>query len=94
LCLDVIALASDAGMSVPSYHARSKALTGNSRMRYVKAMRLREARLMLSRQDRTVAEVALSVAYVSPARFSLDFKRRFHRTTREEAKWVRQHLGA
>jgi transcriptional regulator GlxA family with amidase domain len=92
--VSITALASDAGMSVPSYHAHFKALTGSSPMQYVKAMRLHEARLMLARQDRTIAEVALSVGYVSPAQFSRDFKRHFRRTATEEAKWVRQHLGA
>lgn len=92
--ISIAALASDAGMSVPSYHAHFKALTGSSPMQYVKAMRLHEARLMMARQDRTIAEVALSVGYVSPAQFSRDFKRHFHRTASEEAKWVRQHLGA
>ena len=92
--VSVAALASDAGMSVPSYHAHFKALTGSSPMQYVKAMRLHEARLMIARQDMTIAEVALSVGYVSPAQFSRDFKRHFRRTASEEANWVRQHLGA
>ncbi|SEI11442.1 AraC-type transcriptional regulator N-terminus [Rhizobium tibeticum] len=92
--VSVAALASDAGMSVPSYHAHFKALTGSSPMQYVKGMRLHEARLMMARQDRTIAEVALSVGYVSPAQFSRDFKRHFRRTASQEAKWVRQHLGA
>lgn len=92
--VSVAALASDAGMSVPSYHAHFKALTGSSPIQYVKAMRLHEARLMMARQDRTIAEVAHSVGYVSPAQFSRDFKRHFRRTASEEAKWVRQHLDA
>jgi hypothetical protein len=71
-----------------------KALTGSSPMQYVKAMRLHEARLMIARQDSTIAEVALSVGYVSPAQFSRDFKRHFRRTASDEARWVRQHLGA
>lgn len=92
--ISVAALASDAGMSVPSYHAHFKALTGSSPMQYVKAMRLHEARLMIARQDMTIAEVALWVGYVSPAQFSRDFKRHFRHTASEEAKWVREHLGA
>ncbi|WP_165215334.1 AraC family transcriptional regulator [Affinirhizobium pseudoryzae] len=92
--VSVAALASDAGMSIPSYHAHFKALTGSSPMQYVKAMRLHEARLMIARQDMAIAEVALSVGYVSPAQFSRDFKRHFRRTASEEARWVRQHLGA
>lgn len=91
--LSVAALASEAGMSVPSYHVHFKALTGSTPMQYVKAVRLHEARLMIARQDRTIAEVAACVGYASPAQFSRDFKRHFRRTASEEAKWVRQHLG-
>lgn len=91
--ISVPALASEAGMSVPSFHTHFKALTGSSPMQYVKAMRLHEARLMMARGDRTIAEVALSVGYVSPAQFSRDFKRHFRRTASEEVKWVRRHLG-
>ncbi|MCS0462186.1 MULTISPECIES: AraC family transcriptional regulator [Rhizobium] len=91
--ISVAALASESGMSVPSYHAHFKSLTGSTPMQYVKAMRLHEARLMMARRDRTIAEVALSVGYVSPSQFSRDFKRHFRRTASEEVKWVRQHLG-
>jgi len=91
--ISVAALAREAGMSVPSYHVHFKALTGSSPMQYVKAMRLHEARLMIARHDKTIAEVAASVGYASPAQFSRDFKRHFRRTASEEAKWVRQHLG-
>ncbi|MBZ9792179.1 AraC family transcriptional regulator [Rhizobium sp. 3T7] len=86
-------LARDVGMSVPSYHVRFKNLTGSSPMQYVKAMRLHEARLMIARQSGTIATVAASVGYVSPAQFSRDFKRHFGRTASEEVKWVQQHLG-
>jgi AraC-like DNA-binding protein len=80
-------------MSVPSYHVRFKDLTGSTPMQYIKAMRLHEARLMIARQSRTIADVAASVGYVSPAQFSRDFKRHFGRTASEEAKWVQHHLG-
>lgn len=91
--ISVPALARDAGMSVPSYHAHFKALTGSSPIQYVKAIRLHEARLMIARQDQSIAEVAASVGYASPAQFSRDFKRHFRRTASEEAGWVRRHLG-
>ncbi|MEI9423605.1 AraC family transcriptional regulator [Mesorhizobium sp. Cs1299R1N1] len=86
-------LAKDVGMSVPSYHVHFKSLTGNSPMQYVKAVRLHEARLMIARQNKTIAEVAASVGYASPSQFSRDFKRHFGRTASEETKWVRRHLG-
>lgn len=91
--ISIADLARDAGMSVPSYHVHFKDLTGSSPMQYVKAMRLHEARLMIARQSRTIAEVAGSVGYASPAQFSRDFKRHFGRTASEETKWVRRHLG-
>ncbi|MCX5571259.1 AraC family transcriptional regulator [Kaistia sp. K-TC2] len=86
-------LAGAVGMSVPSYHAHFKGMTGTSPMQYVKAMRLHEARLMIARQSRTIADVSASVGYASSAQFSRDFKRHFGRTASEEAKWVRRHLG-
>lgn len=91
--ISVGALASGAGMSVPSYHVHFKALTGSTPIQYVKAMRLHEARLMIARGDLTIAEVAASVGYASPAQFSRDFKRHFRRTASDEASWVRRHLG-
>lgn len=91
--ITVAALASEAGMSVPSYHVHFKALTGSSPIQYLKSVRLHEARLMIARKDQSIAEVAASVGYASPAQFSRDFKRHFHRTASEEAKWVRRHLG-
>lgn len=91
--VSVVALASEAGMSVPSYHVHFKALTGSTPIQYVKAMRLHEARLMIARRDRTIAEVAASVGYASPAQFSRDFKRHFRRTASEEGEWVRRHFG-
>lgn len=91
--ISVASLAGEAGMSVPSYHTHFKALTGSTPIQYVKAMRLHEARLMIARGDKTIADVAASVGYASPAQFSRDFKRHFRRTASEEAEWVRRHLG-
>ena len=65
--ISVAALAREAGMSVPSYHVHFKALTGGTPIQYLKAMRLHEARLMIARQDKTIAVAAASVGYASPA---------------------------
>ncbi|MDM9628179.1 AraC family transcriptional regulator [Rhizobium sp. S152] len=91
--ISIADLAKDAGMSVASYHAHFKDLTGSSPIQYVKAMRLHEARLMIARGESTIAEVAALVGYVSPAQFSRDFKRHFGRTASQESAWVRRHLG-
>lgn len=91
--LTVPVLAQTAGMSVASYHTGFRALTGSSPMQYIKAMRLHEARLMIARREALIATVALQVGYASPAQFSRDFKRYFHRTPSDEALWFREHIG-
>lgn len=91
--LTVPALAQAAGMSVASYYAGFRALTGSSPMQYIKAMRLHEARLMIARRKASIAAVALQVGYASPAQFSRDFKRHFHRNPSDEATWLREHIG-
>ncbi|MBT9385137.1 AraC family transcriptional regulator [Pseudooceanicola sp. CBS1P-1] len=91
--LSVADLAAEAGMSVPSYHAHFKALTGTSPLRYIKAMRLHEARLMIARNHGPVTTIAAEVGYASAAQFSRDFRRHFGRSATEEARWMRLHLG-
>lgn len=59
----------------------------------VSVLRLHEARLLIARRDKTIAEVAASVGYASSAQFNRDFKWHFRRTASEEVKWFRQHLG-
>lgn len=91
--LSVAELASEAGMSVPAYHVHFKTLTGSTPIQYIKAMRLHAARLMIARGEGPVSAIAARVGYVSPAQFSRDFRRHFHRSATEEAKWMRAHIG-
>lgn len=91
--LSVAELATAAGMSGSSYHADFKSLTGTTPIQYIKALRLHEARLMVARRQGSIAMIATQVGYVSPAQFSRDFKRHFHRSPTEEARWMRRHLG-
>lgn len=91
--ISVAELATEAGMSVPSYHTHFRAITGSTPIQYVKAMRLHEARLMIARQEGTIAAIAIRVGYASPAQFSRDFKRHFRRSASEEARWMYEHLG-
>lgn len=86
-------LSREAGMSIPSYHAAFKALTGTTPIQYIKAMRLHEARWMVAMRTAPIASIALRVGYASTAHFSRDFKRHFHRNPSEEAQWMRHHLG-
>jgi len=91
--LPVPDLAAAAGMSVPSYHAHFKQLTGTSPVRYIKAMRLHEARLMIARNHGSVASIAAEVGYQSSSQFSRDFRSHFGRSAMEEARWMKKHLG-
>lgn len=86
-------LAAEACMSVPSYHTHFKAFTGTSPVRYVKAMRLHEARLMIASNRGSIASVAAEVGYASATQFSRDFRKHFGRSATEEARWMREHLG-
>ncbi|MCW4589317.1 AraC family transcriptional regulator [Gluconacetobacter entanii] len=91
--LSVPELAATVGMSVPSYHAGFKSLTGNTPIQYIKALRLHEARLMIARRKGSIAAIAAEVGYASPAQFSRDFRRHFRRSPSEETQWMREHLG-
>jgi AraC-like DNA-binding protein len=91
--LSIADLASQSGMSVPSYHAHFRRLLGSSPIQYIKSMRLHEARLLLARHGHTIAEVANMVGYVSASQFSREFKRHFGRTASEEVQWMKRHLG-
>ncbi|NHO28847.1 helix-turn-helix domain-containing protein [Acetobacter farinalis] len=91
--LSVTEVAAMAGMSVPSYHAGFKSLTGNTPIQYIKAMRLHEARVKIAQRRGSIAAIAAEVGYASAAQFSRDFKRHFQRSPSEDAQWMREHLG-
>jgi len=75
--LSVDELAGEAAMSVPTFHAHFRAMTGTSPMRYVQSTRLHQARLLMLRQHATAAAAAAAVGYESPSQFSREFKRLF-----------------
>lgn len=75
--LDVGQLATEAGMSVATFHDYFRAITGTSPMQYVKSTRLHQARLLMLRQGMTAEAASLAVGYASPSQFSREFKRLF-----------------
>ncbi|WP_321926409.1 AraC family transcriptional regulator [Paraburkholderia guartelaensis] len=87
--LDVMQLAQEAGMSVPSFHSHFKAITQVSPMQYVKSTRLHQARLLMLRQDLTAETASLAVGYTSASQFSREFKRLFGLTPAAETKRMR-----
>lgn len=82
--LTVERLASEAGMSVPTFHAHFRAVTHSSPMQYLKSVRLHQARLLMLREDKTAVAACLEVGYESASQFSREFKRLFGRSPGEE----------
>ncbi|SOE48235.1 Transcriptional regulator, AraC family [Orrella dioscoreae] len=87
--LDVAALANEAGLSVPAFHAHFKTVAATSPIQYIKSVRLHQARLMMIRDHVTAAGAAVRVGYESPSQFNREFKRLFGRSPGEEAREMR-----
>ncbi len=87
--LDLAELASEAGMSVPTFHTHFKAITHTSPMQYVKSTRLHQARLLMLRQDMTAEAASNAVGYASTSQFNREFKRLFGLTPAAEARRMR-----
>lgn len=75
--LDVGQLATEAGMSVATFHDYFRAITGTSPKQYVKSTRLHQERLLMLRQGMTAEAASLAVGYASPSQFNREFKRLF-----------------
>ena len=81
--LSVDALACQLAMS-PSHYAHGfRAVAGVSPKRYVRDLRLNEARVLLSGGALRPSEVAAQVGFDSPEHFTREFKRRFDATPTE-----------
>ena len=91
--LDLPQLASEAGMSVPTFHSHFKAITRTSPMQYVKSTRLHQARLLMVRQDMTAETASHAVGYASPSQFNREFKRLFGLTPAAETKRMRDSFA-
>lgn len=86
-------LASEAGMSVPSFHSHFKAITRTSPMQYLKCTRLHQARLLIVREGMTAQAASLAVGYASASQFNREFKRLFGRTPLAEAQRMRENFA-
>ncbi|CAG9208863.1 Uncharacterized HTH-type transcriptional regulator YqhC [Paraburkholderia sabiae] len=91
--LDVAQLASDASMSVPTFHSHFKAITNTSPMQYVKSTRLHQARLLMLRQEMTAEAACHAVGYASASQFNREFKRLFGLTPAAETKRMRESFA-
>jgi AraC-like DNA-binding protein len=91
--LGVPALAREAAMSVPSFHAHFRSVTGSSPVQYLKSVRLHQARLLMLRQGRPAAAAAADVGYESTSQFSREFKRLFGRSPGDEVARLRANFS-
>jgi AraC-like DNA-binding protein len=91
--LDLPQLASEAGMSVPTFHSHFKAITHTSPMQYVKSTRLHQARLLMVRQGMTAEAASHAVGYASPSQFNREFKRLFGLTPAAETKRMLENFA-
>lgn len=91
--LNIEQLASEAGMSIPTFHSHFKTITQTSPMQYLKSIRLHQARLMMARNGMTAAAACLAVGYESASQFSREFKRLFGRSPQEEVKRMKVHFA-
>ncbi|MEO7067416.1 MAG: AraC family transcriptional regulator [Rhodanobacter sp.] len=91
--LSVDELAHEAAMSVPTFHAHFRAMTGTSPMRYVQSTRLHQARLLMLQQHTTAAAASAAVGYESASQFSREFKRLFGRAPVQEVDRMRRNFA-
>lgn len=91
--LTLTQLATEAGMSVPTFHHHFKAITRMPPMQYVKSVRLHQARMLMVRQQLTAAAASYAVGYESPSQFNREFKRLFGLPPAEEIKRMQHHFA-
>lgn len=81
-------LADRAGMSRAAFDRHFKATTSLSPLRYLKALRLNDAALLIT-NGATITRAATRVGYTSPSQFSREFKSHFGTTPRAWANAAR-----
>lgn len=70
-------LANIAGMSPSSFHTHFKAVTSMSPLQYQKALRLYEARHIITTQNVDISSTCYQVGYASVSQFSREYTREF-----------------
>jgi AraC-like DNA-binding protein len=88
--LDIGQLAQQANMSVATFHHHFKAVTSTSPIQYLKSTRLHQARLLMIRNDMSVATASAEVGYESASQFSREFKRLFGLSPVKEVERMRK----
>ena len=86
--LTVEGLATEAHMSISSFHRAFRQVTRVSPLQYMKQIRLNRARELIQREGRGIAEAAALVGYNSPSQFSREYKRHFQNNPRGDLNRV------
>lgn len=84
--VEMAELAAEAGMSLSTFHAHFKSVTGSPPLQYLKTIRLHKARLAMVQHGETAASAARLVGYESASQFSREFKRFFGATPAAETE--------
>lgn len=87
--VDITSLASEAGMSVSTFHGHFKAVTSSPPLQYLKSIRLQKARMLMAHEGLTASIAAREVGYESASQFSREFKRYFGNTPAAVAEEMR-----
>lgn len=87
--LSVNKLADLSGMSVSSFHAHFKSVTGMSPLQFQKSIRLIEARNLMLTLKLDVASAAYKVGYESPSQFSREYARMFGKPPMQDVNAMR-----
>lgn len=87
--LNVDTLASEMGLGRSQFYRKIKQLTNYSPVELMRKMRMRQARELLTKTDRSISEIAYGVGFSTPAYFTKCFRQSFGETPTE----LRQRLG-
>lgn len=91
--LRVEALATQANMSVSTFHRHFRFVTAMTPIQYQKQIRLQEARTRLLSNGQSVEAVGFSVGYESPSQFSREYKRFFGLPPTQDVRSRRQRTS-
>lgn len=90
--IDMASLASEAGMSISTFHAHFKAVTSSPPLQYLKTIRLHKARMLMVNEGETASSACRLVGYESASQFNREFKRFFGDTPAAVAEELRRSL--
>jgi AraC-like DNA-binding protein len=87
--LSIEDLARVAAMSVTSFHRHFRAVALMSPLRYIKLIRLQQARARLLAGTEDVMTIGMAVGYESPSQFSREYKRAYGSPPGQDARLLR-----